>query len=597
MRRPLMAFLASLVLGFGGTTRSTTHAQEAVVVPNGTGGFISFAFPAQAPIGQQPGQVAPRDAQQPVKPGTATLRGRVIAGDLGQPLRRAQVRLQSTGPFTPGQPPDNRLATTDASGRYEFKEVRAGRYIVTASKAGPYVTVAYGQQRQTDPSKPIDVLEGQTVEKIDFSLPLGGVITGRILDEFGDPVADVQVAAVRNMYSGGTRRLLPSGRAGTTNDIGEFRIFALPPGDYYVSATIRNAINLQQETDDRSGYAPTYYPGTAELAGAQKLTVAAGQTMSGITLALLPIRTARVSGTAFNSRGEPIRGLVIATPRDGLQPVGPGASPGQVRPDGSFAILGLTPGDYWLLVQGQTSNGPDAEYASADITVTGTDINNVRIVSAKPSTMTGRITFASGDPSSLKPSTIRVGAQPAPAAGFTGPVPPPVALHDDWSFESTVRPGMMRLSLVALPSSSWIVKAIRYRGADIIDTGLEVRPNEDVTSIEVELTDRISNVSGAVTNGRGEAVKDYWTVVFARDRDKWAPPSRYIRTSRGDQDGRFKMTGLPPGDYVALALETLEPGESNDPEVLDRMLRSRPISFSIGEGETKALELKLSSLH
>jgi hypothetical protein len=176
-----------------------------------------------------------------------------------------------------------------------------------------------------------------------------------------------------------------------------------------------------------------------------------------------------------------------------------------------------------------------------------------------------------------------------------GPVPPPVAVHDDWSFQSTVRPGMMRLFL-PLPSSSWLVKAIRYRGADIIDTGLEVRPNEDVTGIEIELTDRISNVSGVVTNGRGDVVKDYWTVVFARDRDKWTPPSRYIRAVRGDQDGRFKMTGLPAGDYLALALETLEPGESNDPEVLDRMLRSRPVSFSIGEGETKALELKLSSL-
>jgi len=589
MRRPLLAFLASLVFALGHTAR----AQDTITVPNGAGGIINFSFPA--PDAQRPGQVPPRDAQQPAKPGTATLRGRVIAGDLGQPLRRAQVRLQSTGPFTPGQPPDNRLVTTDATGRYEFKEVRAGRYTVTASKAGPYLNMAYGQQRATDPAKPIDVLEGQTVERIDFALPLGGVITGRILDEFGDAVADVQVAAVRNMYAGGARRLLPSGRSATTNDIGEFRIFALPAGDYYVSATLRNAINPQQETDDRTGYAPTYYPGTTELAGAQKLTVAAGQTLSGITLSLLPIQTARVSGTAFNSRGEPIRGLVVATPRGGLQPAGPGFQPGQVRPDGSFTVLGLTPGDYWLQLQGQISNGPDAEYASAEITIAGTDVNNVRIVSAKPSTMTGRITFASGDPSSLKPSTIRVGAQPATAAGFMGPVPPPVAVHDDWSFQSTVRPGMMRLFL-PLPSSSWLVKAIRYRGADIIDTGLEVRPNEDVTGIEIELTDRISNVSGVVTNGRGDVVKDYWTVVFARDRDKWTPPSRYIRAVRGDQDGRFKMTGLPAGDYLALALETLEPGESNDPEVLDRMLRSRPVSFSIGEGETKALELKLSSL-
>ena len=114
----------------------------------------------------------------------------------------------------------------------------------------------------------IDVLDGQTVEKIDFSLPRGGVITGRILDEFGDPVADVQVGAMRSMYTGGARRLVPAGRMGTTNDIGEFRLASLPPGDYYVSATFRNFnVSPQQETNDRGGYAPTYYPGTARPVG------------------------------------------------------------------------------------------------------------------------------------------------------------------------------------------------------------------------------------------------------------------------------------------------------------------------------------------
>src|SRR4029079_18654873 len=97
-------------------------------------------------------------------------------------------------------------------------------------------------------------------ERLDFALPRGGVITGRVLDEFGDPVSDVQVAALRPQTVGGSRRLVNMGRPGTTNDIGEFRLFGLPPGDYFVSATFRNQFGPFAESDDRSGYAPTYYP-------------------------------------------------------------------------------------------------------------------------------------------------------------------------------------------------------------------------------------------------------------------------------------------------------------------------------------------------
>src|SRR5438105_7507209 len=131
MRRLLTAVLGLLVVVLGSTAATPADAQV-VVIPNGNGGITSLSFD---PTAVQRGQTAPRDAQ-PAKPGTAVLRGRVMAADLGQPLRKAQVRLVSSGPSAPGQPPDNRLTNTDASGRYEFTAVRAGRYNITASKAG-----------------------------------------------------------------------------------------------------------------------------------------------------------------------------------------------------------------------------------------------------------------------------------------------------------------------------------------------------------------------------------------------------------------------------------------------------------------------------
>src|SRR4029078_3259066 len=93
--------------------------------------------------------------------------------------------------------------------------------------------------RPFEPGKPIDLTEGQLMEKADFSMPRGSAISGRLVDEFGDPVADAMVSAMRSAWSGGRRQLQPTGRTVMTNDLGQFRIYGLSPGDYYVNATFR----------------------------------------------------------------------------------------------------------------------------------------------------------------------------------------------------------------------------------------------------------------------------------------------------------------------------------------------------------------------
>src|SRR5205814_4996396 len=221
---------------------------------------LAQAPPLQLPPGASP----PRDTSQ--KTGTARIRGRIVAADSGQPLRKAQVRASASDIR------ESRMTSTDADGRFELKELPAGRYTIAASK-GSFVALQYGQRRPFAPGKPIELRDGETIDKVDFALPRGGIVTGHVVDEFGEPVADVSVAPMRYQYVQGRRRLVPNGRQGTTNDIGEFRIFGLPPGQYYLSATLRNGMMMMGESDDRSGYAPTYYPGTPNVAEAQRINI------------------------------------------------------------------------------------------------------------------------------------------------------------------------------------------------------------------------------------------------------------------------------------------------------------------------------------
>jgi len=165
-------------------------------------------------------------------------------------------------------------------------------------------------------------------------------------------------------------------------------------------------------------------------------------------------------------------------------------------------------------------------------------------------------------------------------------------INEDFTFEIKARPGNSLIRVNAM-SGGWTLKSVRLNGTDVTDTGIDVRANEDLTGIEVEMTNHLSDFSGVVTDTHGAAVKDYSLVVFAQDRERWTPNSRFMRTGRPDQDGRFKVTGLPAGAYYAIALDYIEPGDATDPEVLDR-IKEKATTFSLTDGETKTLDLKVT---
>jgi len=257
--------------------------------------LVTFMIATRPAVAQT--QTPPRDAPNTAT-GTAVIRGRVLDLASGRPLSHAEVTL--AGQAAIGAP---RRAWTEGDGRYEFAGIPAGELLIGAQKPN-FLRAMFGAARPEGPGKRITLANGQVLA-IDFRLTRAGAITGKIVDEFGDPVTDAGVVAMRYQYIQGSRRLTPAGRGGSTNDAGEFRLYGLSPGQYFLSATLRGTVMFApDENSDRAGYAPTYYPGTSTFAEAQRVAVAEGQTVTSVNFSLLPTRTAKITGSVVDADGK-----------------------------------------------------------------------------------------------------------------------------------------------------------------------------------------------------------------------------------------------------------------------------------------------------
>ena len=545
------------------------------------------------------GGMPPRDnAEMPT--GTAKISGRVVAADTGTAIRRAQININSRDANF------NRVVATDGDGRYELTALPAGRYRLFVNKAG-FVALEYGQARPFEAGKPLDMTAGQVLEKVDFSLPRGSAITGRVTDEYGDPITDVQVEALRYQFVNGERQLVNAGRSSQTDDLGAYRIFGLMPGDYVVRASMRpNMPPGPRATDtEPTGYPGTYYPGVTDVTQAQTVTAALGQEVSSIGFPLVPARLSRISGTVMSSGGQPLVGAAVIIRARGSNALGAlrmniiGNSGGQVRNDGSFQLTNVPPGEYTLDVQQrpqnirnlQDLNLSQLEFASMPVSVSG-DIDNLTIVTTPGVTVSGRVAYQGQAPpkqnvqvtaAPLSGGPASIGALISAKALGSGRV------NQDGTFELRGIAGPQMIRVQAMPTG-WALKSITLDGADITDTGYDFRPGGNVTGMVITLTDRLTEFTGNVRDARGQAVADYVLVVFPEDAKLWGAQSRFVQTSRPNQNGTFSMKGLPPGRYLSAVVPALENGLQNDPAVLEQ-LRPRARGFSLTEGQMLNLNL------
>ena len=555
------------------------------------------------PQQQQPSTTAPqRTPARPLRPGeappkgSAVIRGTVTASGTGSPIRRAQVTARSMEGRGGG------VTSTDGEGRFEIKDLPAGRFTISAMKGG-FVQSVFGQRRPTDPGTPIDLADGQIAEKVNFILSRGSVITGRIVDDGGEPVSGAMVAAMRYAFMAGGRRLVNAGGEGssrTTDDQGTFRLYGLPPGEYYISASARNGMMMMpgMNNTEAEGYAPTYFPGTPNIAEATRVSARVG-VESTASFAMIVARMARVSGRALNSNGQPVtNAMLMMTPAD---PAGMmmmmGMNNAMIGADGTFQFSNIPPGRYNLQLRPNGMATASSEVAVVPVTVGNDDLDNIVVVSAPTATARGVVLTDDGSVPTFRADQVSVFAGPAePTTMFMNPGQN--RMNDDYTFEITglFDRRLFRGSAGPQQMSGWFLKAVLYDGVDITDTGMEFTPGRTYDGLQIIFTRKTTELSGALTDDRGSPVVDATVIMFPSDQQKWTYNSRYIRTMRPDTNGKYNVKSMPPlDDYLIIAVQSLESGQGSDPEFLTRA-REEARSFSLNEGETKNVDIKLSKL-
>jgi hypothetical protein len=555
---------------------------------------------AQTPV------VPLRDRPTQAATGTGRIRGRVVAADTGAPLRRAQVRLASWELRV------FRTVSTDAQGRFDVTDLPAGSYGLTVTRNG-YASLQFGQQRPFEGGRVLELANGQLMDRVDFALPRGSVITGRVTDQLGEPVAGIYMEAMRYHFRpDGERQLMgtSTGEMSTmvTNDLGEFRVSGLMPGTYVLRANpddggmrgiLRDSEPGPQAIGESYGYATTFYPGTLSAEQAEPITVGAGDVASA-SFVLSTARLTRVSGMIRDSQGRPVTGgrleLQSRTPTSAWGMTGP-----QIGADGRFSIANVPPGDYSIEVAPMSGGlrptaGPEFdEVASVPFTAAGQDITDLIITTTPGATLTGRVIFE-GTSKAARPDQVSANSPDHRTNVVYRRSDDNGAIDAAGRFQ--LRGIIGRAIFVTgfkdynVRDAGWSMKSVTLNGADITDTPIDIPSTGDISGIEITLTDTLTRLSGTVTNARREAVKDYVVVILPERLKEGILPGRFTRTVRPNQEGRYEIRGLPAGNYLVVAVPTFEFGHEWDP-AFRKQAEPTAKRFRLTHGQTATLDLEL----
>ena len=480
------------------------------------------------------------------------------------------------------------VAVSDAGGKFLFEKVPPGDYSFNVNHArftpvddkGAYTSLG---------SRRVSVSEGQVLKGIVFKMMPGAVITGRILDEYGDPQPRASVSIQRYIFMQGKKQLMPFSGA-SSDDRGEYRIFNIAPGRYYLSVQheeerwARTAPGSQSD----EAYPKVYYPGVLEAETAMSLELHAGEERQGMDMRLIRDRAVRLKGRVMEA-GKPARDSVVMMMQKGSsdfravknQPVDPNS--------GEFDFSGIRPGTY--TISAMKMGGPrDRLQGRTEVQVGASNVEGVIVTLARGVTIPGQVVLEGDNAASvaLGEKTIRVfleSAERGPSFGGGGRG----AVNADGSFElEDVADGTYRLRMRPVPDGGYIA-GVQFGDLDV--TGKEINVAAGAQGpFKVRIRLSAGTLTGVVKNDKGQAAPNV-RVVVAPEISKRDQQELFSAQST-DQYGSFSVKNLAPGEYRVWALSKLEGEQHMDPDFL-ATIEKQGEKLEVDEKGSYTLDLKL----
>jgi hypothetical protein len=495
---------------------------------------------------------------------------------------------------------ETRWERTDDLGRFRVHTLIPGAYRLRVS--APLRTSGRGMfypgTEDPEQAATITAVSGETAAPLDFVVespasipqapthPVRRAMEGRILDEFGEPISGVSIQA---LVRGATGRLFaPTPAAlynGWTDDRGVFRLFNLPPGDYYLlarSGLFGNANTWMSsfKVDAPLGFAPTFYPGASEMSGAGIVSLLAGTDLTGLDFSLVPDGVTTFAGNVVDHGGQPVRNTDITI--NSLQSLL--LTRRTTDASGRFQVKGVPEGSHVVVVRTQELMG------SMTTTVppaTGPQFVNVTLGVRPVRRVEGVVRFEGSGP---RPDRVDVLMRQS-GPDSPGPVTFSVVAAPDADGWFTLR-HFIKAGVIRTTASGWILKSVVLEGRDITDVPFNFL-DADVSGVEVTLTNRTGSVEGTVIDG--DVRRSNASVIFyAADPSQIGPWTRLVATARSGEGGRFVVKDMTPGRYFAVAMTEPAPDAVNvGAGLLDRV-RAFAVPINVSEGSNGPLTLKLA---
>jgi len=533
----------------------------------------------------------------------------VIPGTLPPGATVAVAAPPSAPGATPPRPPTIPAGSTDPQGKFSFKDVEPGLYTLQVANNG-FARAEYGQRIVGTPGRPVTVVADQTLKDLVIQLTPAGYVSGRVRDLAGQPVVGVQVQLIKATYGPTGQRTFQMAGNTRTNDRGEYRLYWVTPGRYYLNAgsTQGAPVNIggggASPNEVQDVYVSTFYPNVTDISFATSLNVQPANEISGIDLSISKQQLYRIRGRLIDARTD--RPPQAATFTISSRAIGgggfmmTGGANTRYNPDGTFEIRDMAPGNYGISalvteVSGILPGSPTAQQnqprAQVNVTVVNADVDNLLLTIVPLVSLQGRLSIE-GQPLTAITSLDRIRVQLTTTADTTsfivagGQSASPAAGDGTFKIEN-VLPGDYRAAISGLPPGYYL-KSVRLEQIEGIDQPLRVTSSPS-GGLEIVISPNGGQIDGTIVDEKQQPVRDTQAVLIPeRQRNRFD----LYTTARSDQNGRFTFRGVPPGDYKIFAWETLEQFAYYDAEVM-RFYEARGKLLHVTESSTQTAEVRL----